>query len=126
MKTIISGAVLALALAFTGSYTGTAQEPTTCATPEPSIVQHFDGTGGLVTDPFVLPKGVYIVRATSEGTGSISVDAFDPSGFSGHVLVVEPGSVKEATFEVDEETKTLFRITQYEPGPWTIDIEPAF
>jgi hypothetical protein len=124
MKTLISAA-LALALTVAGSPVRGAQEPTTCATPTPSEVQHFSGSLSTVTDPFVLPKGVYVVSAKHEGEhANFAVWVYDEAG-ERDLLFNELGVYEgETTLPVEAESKLILDISV--DGPWTIDIKPAF
>jgi hypothetical protein len=103
---------------------GSAQEPTTCATPDPSAIQHFEGSAASVTEPLTLEKGVYVVSATYVGESNFIIEAMDPEGNTDRVINEIDSFTGKGTLVLGQETRVIFSVNA--EGPWAFDIEPAF
>ena len=102
-----------------------AQDLPDCATPSPSDVQEFSGTSSAVTDPFVLPAGVFVVAGSYDGDENFIVHAFDEAG-NQEFLINEIGPFTgETTLQIAEETRVILNIDANN-GPWELSVSPAF
>lgn len=124
MKLLVTVAV-ALVLVMFGSGVSSAQELTTCATPTPSALQQFSGTTKTVSNPFVLPKGVYVVTGQLQGEGNLWFSIIDSSGDEVEFLAGEGPEAFEGVMTLSEDTRLIVQTT-IASGPWTLDIKPAF
>jgi hypothetical protein len=113
-----------LAASLAGTPHTSAQEPS-CATPVPPAVQSFSGDGPVVTAPFTLPVGIYIVRAIQQGSGNFGARLVNRSGDRSEVVYGKGDEEITHVHEVEEEEPTILEVV-FVDGPWTIDFVPAF
>ena len=111
-------------MAFAAAGSATSQELPDCPTPAPSDSQQFSGTTATVTDPFVLPAGVFVVAGSHQGAGNFAVWIYDETG-ARDLLFNEIGLYEgETTMPIETESRVILDVEA--DGAWEISVESAF